>query len=65
MAAARSFAVASGGGIGWIRSKPAEPPPMKRATYEDVLKAPENDVAQILKSPSGAFDSHPLPPLYK
>jgi Putative restriction endonuclease len=38
----------AGGGIDWPSPILAEPPSMKRATYEDVLKAPENKVAEIL-----------------
>ena len=34
--------------VDWIPPKPAEPEPMKRATYDDVLAAPENRVAEIL-----------------
>ena len=45
MAGAGNVAAASGGGIDW--SSP-EPETMKRATYEDVLSAPENKVAEIL-----------------
>lgn len=36
------------GGIDWPSPILAEPPSMKRATYEDVLNAPENKVAEIL-----------------
>ena len=35
-------------GIDWSQSSPAEPEDMKRATYEDVLNAPSNKVAEIL-----------------
>jgi len=35
-------------GIDSTEPSPAEPDPMKRATYEDVLNAPENKVAEIL-----------------
>jgi Uma2 family endonuclease len=45
MAGAGNVAAASGGSIDW--SMP-EPETMKRATYEDVLNAPENKVAEIL-----------------
>src|SRR5512147_3071077 len=47
MAGERSLAAASSGGLDWA-STPAEPARMKRATYEDVLRAPENKVAEIL-----------------
>src|SRR5512147_1384649 len=47
MAGERSLAAASSGGLDWA-STPAEPARMKRATYEDVLNAPENKVAEIL-----------------
>lgn len=43
-----NLAAASTGGIDWVQSSPAEPETMKRATYEDVLNAPENKVAEIL-----------------
>ncbi len=43
-----NVAAASGGGVDWSQSSPAEPEAMKRATYEDVLNAPENKVAEIL-----------------
>lgn len=43
-----SFAGASSGDVEWAGSSPAEPETMKRATYEDVLNAPENKVAEIL-----------------
>lgn len=36
------------GGIDWAGQAVAEPVTMKRATYEDVLNAPENKVAEIL-----------------
>ena len=48
MAGAGDVAAASGGGIDWSSPTPAEPETMKRATYEDVLNAPENKVAEIL-----------------
>jgi Uma2 family endonuclease len=44
----RSLAAASSGGLDWDRLDPAERDRMKRATYEDVLNAPENKVAEIL-----------------
>jgi Uma2 family endonuclease len=44
----RIVAAPSGGGLDWGRSEPAERERMKRATYEDVLNAPENMVAEIL-----------------
>jgi hypothetical protein len=43
-----NLAAASSGGIDWSQPSPAEPETMKRATYEDVLNAPENKVAEIL-----------------
>ncbi len=43
-----NLAAASSGGLDWSQSSPAEPEQMKRATYEDVLNAPENKVAEIL-----------------
>jgi len=48
MAGERNLAEASSGGLDWSRPIPAEPRRMKRATYEDVLNAPENKVAEIL-----------------
>ena len=48
MAGAGNVAAASDGGIDWSSPTPAEPETMKRATYEDVLNAPENRVAEIL-----------------
>ena len=48
MAGAGNIAAASDGGIDWSSPTPAEPETMKRATYEDVLNAPENKVAEIL-----------------
>jgi Uma2 family endonuclease len=46
MASEGHVAAASSGGVDW--SQPAEPDPMKRATYEDVRNAPEHKVAEIL-----------------
>ena len=43
-----NIAGASGGGIDCSESNSTEPDTMKRATYEDVLNAPENKVAEIL-----------------
>jgi Uma2 family endonuclease len=43
-----NLAAASSGGVDWSQPSPAEPESMKRATYEDVLNAPENKVAEIL-----------------
>jgi Uma2 family endonuclease len=43
-----NVAAASSGGVDWSQPSPAEPESMKRATYEDVLNAPENKVAEIL-----------------
>jgi len=48
MVGERNVAAASGGGIDWTRPAPAERRGLKRATYEDVLTAPENQVAEIL-----------------
>jgi Uma2 family endonuclease len=48
MAGERNLAAASGGGIDWTRSSEGERRGLKRATYEDVLSAPENKVAEIL-----------------
>ncbi len=48
MAGSENVAAASAGGIDWSGASPAEPNDMKRATYEDVLNAPENKVAEIL-----------------
>ena len=48
MAGERNLAAAAGGGIDWIRSIAAEFRGLKRATYEDVLNAPEHKVAEIL-----------------
>ena len=44
----RNLAAASSGGLDWSRPVPAEPRRMKRATYEDVVAAPPNTVAEIL-----------------
>ena len=48
MASGESVAAVTSGGIDWTSPVTAEPPTMKRATYEDVLNAPENKVAEIL-----------------
>jgi Uma2 family endonuclease len=48
MAGGHDLASASSGGLDWDRSRPAEEPTAKRATYDDVLNAPENKVAEIL-----------------
>src|SRR5260221_9108954 len=48
MAGQRNLAAAAGGGIDWIRSIAAEFRGLKRATYEDVLNAPEHKVAEVL-----------------
>jgi Uma2 family endonuclease len=48
MTGERSLAGASGRGIDWIRPIAAGWPGLKRATYEDVLSAPDNRVAEIL-----------------
>ena len=48
MAGEFNVAAASNGGIDSSEPSPAEPDAMKRATYEDVLNAPENKVAEIL-----------------
>jgi Uma2 family endonuclease len=48
MAGERNLAAASDGSIDWPRPAPAERRGLKRATYEDVLSAPENKVAEIL-----------------
>lgn len=60
MAGEHDLAAASGGSLDWTRSIPAERPGLKRATYEDVLNAPEHKVAEILDgelflSPRPAF----------
>jgi Uma2 family endonuclease len=44
----RDVAALSSAGIDWIRGTDAEHQALKRATYEDVLSAPENKVAEIL-----------------
>ena len=44
----RNLAAASDGGIDWTRPSEGERGSLKRATYEDVLSAPENKVAEIL-----------------
>ena len=43
----RSLAAGSGGSLDWS-AEASEPEDMKQATYEDVLSAPENKVAEIL-----------------
>lgn len=48
MASEGSVGGASSEGIDSSEASPAEPDDMKRATYEDVLNAPENKVAEIL-----------------
>jgi Uma2 family endonuclease len=48
MAGERNLAASSGGGIDWTRPSQGEPRRLKRATYDDVLSAPENKVAEIL-----------------
>ncbi len=48
MAGEGNVAAASNGGIDSTEPSSAEPDEMKRATYEDVLNAPENKVAEIL-----------------
>jgi Uma2 family endonuclease len=48
MAGERNLAAASDGGIDWTRPSEGERRGLKRATYEDVLNAPENKVAEIL-----------------
>jgi len=44
----RNIAAASEGDLDWREPDPPEDVGMKRATYEDVLNAPENMVAEIL-----------------
>jgi Uma2 family endonuclease len=44
----RNLAAASDGDIDWTRLSEGERRELKRATYEDVLNAPENKVAEIL-----------------
>ena len=48
MAGERVVAAASGGGLDWTRPSQEERRGLKRATYDDVLAAPENKVAEIL-----------------
>jgi Uma2 family endonuclease len=48
MTGERNLAASSDGGIDWTGSIPVERQGLKRATYEDVLNAPENKVAEIL-----------------
>ena len=48
MAGERVLAAASGGGLDWTRPSHEERRGLKRATYDDVLAAPENKVAEIL-----------------
>jgi Uma2 family endonuclease len=48
MTGERNLAAASDGGIDWTGPIPVERQGLKRATYEDVLNAPENKVAEIL-----------------
>src|SRR5688572_10960606 len=48
MAGQRNLAGSSGGAIDWTRPALAERRRLKRATYEDVLNAPEHKVAEIL-----------------
>jgi Uma2 family endonuclease len=48
VAVERNLAAASDGGIDWTRASEGERRELKRATYEDVLNAPENKVAEIL-----------------
>jgi Uma2 family endonuclease len=48
MPSERNLAAAASAGLDWSRSVPEEPSSMKRATYEDVLNAPENKVAELL-----------------
>ena len=61
MAGERRIAAASSGGLDWTRPIPVEPRRMKRATYEDVLNAPENKVAEIL---DGELFLSPRPALH-
>jgi len=44
----RNLAVGSGGSLDWSRAEASEQELVKRATYDDVLAAPENKVAEIL-----------------
>ena len=48
MANGANLAAASGGSVDWPQAGPKESEGMRRATYEDVLNAPENKVAEIL-----------------
>ena len=48
MAGERNLAAASDGAIDWTRPSEGERRELKRATYEDVLSAPDNKVAEIL-----------------
>src|SRR2546425_1180224 len=48
MAREGNLAAPSGGGIDWTRPSQGEPRRLKRATYDDVLSAPESQVAEIL-----------------
>jgi len=48
MTGERNLAASSDGGIDWAGPIPVERQGLKRATYEDVLNAPENKVAEIL-----------------
>ena len=43
-----NLAAAASSGLDWDRIDPSHEERMKRATYEDVLNAPENKVAEIL-----------------
>ena len=47
MAGGQNLAGAASGGIGWSESD-STGPPMKHATYEDVLNAPDHMVAELL-----------------
>ena len=48
MASGQYVAAVTSGGIDWASPVPLELLRMKRATYEDVLNAPENKIAEIL-----------------
>ncbi len=48
MAGKRNLAAASGDALDWVRPVRVERRRVKRATYDDVLNAPENKVAEIL-----------------
>jgi len=48
VAGERNLAGASHGGLDWPRRSTSEQRELKRATYDDVLNAPENQVAEIL-----------------